>query len=187
MKVRGDDLFNTPLDQSEIDFENAGGETYICGNPPYLGSKWQTSDQKADLEQIFRHCVLEVARLRSGMVRQSRLWHQYTDGFGIRIDQLGMPRCSSPDTVASHLRYWPWYRLRSHVVRWANLASHNAGVTVAIIAIARDETDRGAMIYSIGEDGETTAKSAERICAYLVPGDGIEIKPARRSISGCAY
>jgi hypothetical protein len=30
-----DDLFGTPLDQAEIDFENEGGETYICGNPPY--------------------------------------------------------------------------------------------------------------------------------------------------------
>ena len=40
VKMRGDDLFETPLDQAEIDFENAGGETYICGNPPYLGSQW---------------------------------------------------------------------------------------------------------------------------------------------------
>ena len=29
--------FSTPLDQAQIDFENEGGETYICGNPPYLG------------------------------------------------------------------------------------------------------------------------------------------------------
>lgn len=32
VKVVSDDLFNTPLDQKEIDFENEGGETYICGN-----------------------------------------------------------------------------------------------------------------------------------------------------------
>src|SRR3546814_11087035 len=37
VKISGDDLFNTPLAQAEIDFENEGGETYICGNPPYLG------------------------------------------------------------------------------------------------------------------------------------------------------
>ena len=37
----------------EIDFENEGGETYICGNPPYLGSKWQTDEQKSDLDLIF--------------------------------------------------------------------------------------------------------------------------------------
>ena len=35
VKAESDDLFRTPLAQPEIDFENAGGETYICGNPPY--------------------------------------------------------------------------------------------------------------------------------------------------------
>jgi hypothetical protein len=34
VKVAADDLFHTPLDQKEIDFENEGGETYVCGNPP---------------------------------------------------------------------------------------------------------------------------------------------------------
>ncbi len=39
VKFRGDDLFSAPVDQAEIDFENDGGETYICGNPPYVGDK----------------------------------------------------------------------------------------------------------------------------------------------------
>ena len=39
VKLHGEDLFSTPLDQAEIDFANEGGETYICGNPPYKGSK----------------------------------------------------------------------------------------------------------------------------------------------------
>ncbi len=39
IKLYANDLFSTPLDQAEIDFENEGGETYICGNPPYKGSK----------------------------------------------------------------------------------------------------------------------------------------------------
>lgn len=53
VKVLGDDLFNTPLDQTEIDFANEGGETYICGNPPYLGSAWQSTEQKDDLKAVF--------------------------------------------------------------------------------------------------------------------------------------
>ncbi|MGB3737971.1 MAG: DNA methyltransferase [Pontixanthobacter sp.] len=53
VKVRGDDLFNTPLDQVEIDFENEGGETYICGNPPYTGSKKSEQREKEDLSHIF--------------------------------------------------------------------------------------------------------------------------------------
>src|SRR5690625_2355324 len=31
VKLVAEDLFETPLDQAEIDFENEGGETYICG------------------------------------------------------------------------------------------------------------------------------------------------------------
>ena len=49
VKFQADDLFSTPLDQAQIDFENEGGETYICGNPPYEGSQTQTKEQKSDL------------------------------------------------------------------------------------------------------------------------------------------
>ena len=55
VKLHGDDLFTTPLNQAQIDFENEGGETYICGNPPYLGSTWQSAEQKSDLKAIFGH------------------------------------------------------------------------------------------------------------------------------------
>ncbi|MDD5030460.1 MAG: hypothetical protein PHH58_13330, partial [Rhodoferax sp.] len=53
VKLVADDLFGTPLEQTEIDFENEGGETYICGNPPYLGSRSQNDEQKEDLRRIF--------------------------------------------------------------------------------------------------------------------------------------
>ena len=53
VKVQSEDLFQIPLEQAEIEFENLGGETYICGNPPYKGSKWQSKEQKADMEAIF--------------------------------------------------------------------------------------------------------------------------------------
>ena len=53
MKHHADDLFHSPIDQAQIDFENEGGETYICGNPPYLGSQWQNNKQKDDLQRIF--------------------------------------------------------------------------------------------------------------------------------------
>ncbi|GMV55702.1 MAG: hypothetical protein AMXMBFR6_15070 [Betaproteobacteria bacterium] len=53
VKVQADDLFGMPLDQAEIDFENEGGETYICGNPPYLGSRWREKEQQQDLAALF--------------------------------------------------------------------------------------------------------------------------------------
>ena len=53
VKLKADDLFSTPLNQAQIDFENEGGETYICGNPPYLGNKLQSEEQKSDLRSVF--------------------------------------------------------------------------------------------------------------------------------------
>jgi len=53
VKHHADDLFHTPLDQAQIDFENEGGETYICGNPPFTGTRKQTASQKGDLEAVF--------------------------------------------------------------------------------------------------------------------------------------
>lgn len=53
VKTHADDLFDTPLVQLEIDFENEGGETYICGNPPYKGNAKKTAEQKIDMQDIF--------------------------------------------------------------------------------------------------------------------------------------
>ncbi len=48
-RIYADDLFGAPLDQAKIDFENDGGETYICGNPPYKGSKKREKKLTDDL------------------------------------------------------------------------------------------------------------------------------------------
>jgi hypothetical protein len=54
VKLQADDLFSTPLDQAKINFENEGGETYICGNPPYLGFTWQSAEQKAEVRDLLK-------------------------------------------------------------------------------------------------------------------------------------
>ena len=46
-------LFSKPSDVKQIDFANEGGETFICGNPPYKGSQSQDEDQKSDLKCVF--------------------------------------------------------------------------------------------------------------------------------------
>ena len=39
----------TNLDQAQIEFENEGGETYICGNPPYTASGMAIEDKNGKL------------------------------------------------------------------------------------------------------------------------------------------
>jgi hypothetical protein len=65
--------------------------------------------------------------------------------------------------------------------RWANLASHNAGVTVAIIGVAR-EIKGSRRLYSVNDDGEVIERSVPYINAYLVAGPNTIVEQARTPI-----
>jgi hypothetical protein len=53
VKFHSDDLFDTPLNQAQIDFDHVGGEIFVCGNPQFKGARKQSKAQKEDLSLIF--------------------------------------------------------------------------------------------------------------------------------------
>ncbi len=59
--------------------------------------------------------------------------------------------------------------------KWANLASHNAGVTVIIVGISNHSCG-AKRIFSIADDGTPTLREVDKISAYLVPGNNIIVK-----------
>jgi len=189
VKMVGDDLFNTPLDQSEIDFKNEGGETYICGNPPYLGSKWQSEEQKAELAAVF--------------ASHGNGWKtlDYVAGWFMKAADYGAKTSSSTAFVSTNSIcqgvqvpiLWPLLFTTGHQIvfaytsfKWANLASHNAGVMVVIVGISRN-TSRPRTLFSTPDKNDVSAKQVPNINAYLVPGPDIVVQPMRESMSGCAY
>ncbi|SUW17461.1 N-6 DNA Methylase [Brevundimonas diminuta] len=172
VRVTSDDLFETPLDQAEIDFENEGGETYICGNPPYLGSTWQDAEQKADLASIFDGRTANWKSL------------DYVAGWFMKAADYG----THTDTVAAFVStnsicqgqqvpiLWPLIARAGHEIafahtsfKWANLASNKAGVTVVIVGIAKVRQTQ-KQLFSIADDGTPLVKEANNINAYLVEG-----------------
>jgi hypothetical protein len=137
--LQADDLFSTPLDQAQIDFQNEGGETYICGNPPYLGSKWQTAEHKSDLGSIFG--------------TRTKNWKSldYVAGWFIKAADYGRHTNTVTALVATNSIcqgqqvpiLWPLIFQTRHEItfaytsfKWSNLASHNAGVTVVIVGLS---------------------------------------------------
>jgi hypothetical protein len=72
IKHHADDLFHTPLDQAQIDFENEGGETYIGGNPSVQRKPVASGRAKVRPQGYLRWAnkKLEIARLRVGLVRK---------------------------------------------------------------------------------------------------------------------
>ncbi len=186
----GDDLFNTPLDQAEIDFANEGGETYICGNPPYLGSTWQTGEQKADLQAIFAH--------------RAKNWKSldYVAGWFMKAADFGTKTNATAAFVSTNsicqgqqvpILWPPVFSTGNKIVfahtsfKWANLASHNAGVTVVIVGLsAQSKAPRRLYAIANGKGDVMDVKEVGHINAYLVAGADVMAEKASRPLSGQA-
>ncbi len=164
VKLLSDDLFSTPLDQAQIDFENEGGETYICGNPPFTGTRKQTAEQKSDLQAVFS--------------RHTTKWKN-ADYVGAWLVKAALynARCHAPFAfVATNSlcqgQQVPitWIVLRNLGFRirfaytsfiWSNLAKNRAGVTVIVVGL---DSDISSERYLISGDNKHVV---ENINPYL--------------------
>lgn len=61
--------------------------------------------------------------------------------------------------------------------KWANLASHNAGVTVVIVGIS-NHAGNVRRLFSVAENGEDIVKEVSNINAYLVAGQNVLVQKA---------
>ena len=181
----GGDLFSTPLDQPEIDFDNAGGETYICGNPPYRGSTWQTGEQKESLREV---CNARCASWKS---------LDYVAGWFLQAaDYLAaIPAAAAFVATKSICQgqqvpiLWPIILDRGNIIffaydsfQWSNLASHNAGVTVVIVGI----TSVGRAhrrLFAHARDGTVDEREVDNINSYLVPASGVIVNKRSTPLS----
>lgn len=185
VKIISDDLFTMPVDQAEVEFENEGGETYICGNPPYLGSTWQSKEQKADLERIFKN--------------RTKNWKSldYVAGWFMKAAEYGTHTNASSAFVSTNSIcqgqqvpiLWPLIFESGHEIsfahtslKWANLASHNAGVTVVIVGISNQKST-SRRLYSASDDGRSLVNVVENINAYLVPGVDLVVNKLSKPVS----
>jgi hypothetical protein len=177
VKHRADDLFHTPLDQAQIDFENEGGETYICGNPPYKGSKWQSAEQKADLANAWvkQPSLGKTTDFVSGWIAR---YLDYVEKVPEAVASFVATNSVCQGQQASDI--WPVVfdcgveiRFAHSPFKWSNLASHNAGVTVVIIGMAKTSSCTKKLF------GDGLVRDCSVIGPYLVPEKNVVI--AKRS------
>ena len=176
VKHQADDLFASPLDQAQIDFENEGGETYICGNPPFKGARKQEASEKEDLQQVF-----------SGLTNK---WKN-VDYVGAWLMKAAMynDACDAPFAFVSTNSLcqgqqvpitWGLLQQRGFRIRfahtsfkWSNLAANKAGVTVVVTGVDREQGGK-RLIYS-GDNRREVAN----INPYLTEHD-ISVVPAKK-------
>lgn len=177
-KLVADDLLSPTNSQAQISFKTDSDETYICGNPPYLGSTWQSAEQKKDLQAIFEN--------------RTKSWKSldYVAGWFMKAADFGTKTNSVAAFVSTNSIcqgqqvpiLWPLIFKTGHEIefayssfKWANLASHNAGVTVVIVGIS-NHASTTRRLFTVAEDGKPLVKGGEHINAYLVFGPDIVVE-----------
>jgi len=184
VKLMGDDLFSTPLDQAQIDFENEGGETYICGNPPYAGLSSQNDSQKDDLRKLFDG--------------KSDYWKSfdYVMGWFWKAHNCMRGQVAKAAFVTTNSicqgqlvpMFWPLLLKDGAKIffahtsfKWQNLAANNAGVTVAVIGIQLSD-EKNARLFSPDANEKVTQAVVSNINAYLVSGPDTYVDAATKPL-----
>ena len=181
VKFQADDLFYKPLNQAEIDFENTGGETYICGNPPYYGSRKQTKQQKADLSQL---CARRISKWKSldyvagWFIKGKDYIERHPATFAFVCTSSNCEGLQVPVLWAELLQGDTQIAFAYRPFKWANLAAHNAGVTVNIVGVSNLTSGVEKRIF----DGDQV-RSVSNISAYLLATPNIFVDTAPRPIS----
>ncbi len=164
VKVHGDDLFNTPLDQAEIDFENVGGETYICGNPPFTGTRKQSAEQKHDLAVVFAGVTTawkNVDYVGAWLVKAAQYNQACAAPFAFVATNSLCQGQQVPITWAFLLAKGFSIRFAYTPFKWSNLASNKAGVTVVVVGL--DNNRGGPCLLYRGDE----VASVDHINPYL--------------------
>lgn len=178
VKFQADDLFAKPLDQAEINFENEGGETYICGNPPYQGSVNQSKEQKDDKEFVLAPHLSSYRDLD-----YVACWFVKACEFMSRTEaEASLVATNSLCQGEQVSMLWPYiFSLSIRIVfahtsfKWTNNAAHNAGVICVIIGLGRRSKN-----FLMSED---VRREVPSISPYLVAAPPLIVEKRTMPIS----
>ena len=178
VKFHAEDLFSTALEQPQIDFENEGGETYICGNPPYKGARKQEPEEKADLERVFGgHSDFKDADYVTGWFIKAA---EYCEETGAKFALVSTSSVCQGEQVQF---LWPRIWSKSQEIffaftpfKWTNNASNNAGVFVVVIGV-RPNSGQQKTLFE-----EDQQRLVDNISPYLTNGPNVVVKTAETPI-----
>ncbi len=180
MEQQPTDLFDTPPEQNEINFEAKEAETYICGNPQYKGSQDQTARQKADLALAF-----EGSSVTTGSADYVLAWFAKGRSYLTTVrSRLSFVTTNSVHQGRQVARFWPFLlgteleiAFAEPSFRWSNLATKKAVVTVSIIGLDR-KTTKKKKIYD-----NCIVQEVNLIGPYLVPDHDVIVAERNTPIS----
>lgn len=181
VKHQAEDLFSTPLDQAQIDFENEGGETYICGNPPYLGSKKREKRFTEDLGAVLSP-LMKTWKDNDYVAGWFAKAAQY---ISIVPSKAGLVTTNSICQGQQVDLIWPtlfafgveigWAHTS---FKWANLATNKAAVIVVIIGM-QSKSRAPKTLYH-----EKSKRTCTIISPYLIESNIVSVRRSSKQLSG---
>ena len=159
---------------------------YILGNPPFLGGKFQSKNQKDDMKLIFgdlqgaglldyvcswylisskyiQHTNIKVAFVSTNSITQGEqvgvLWNELFNSFGIKI------------------------QFAHRTFSWSNEAKGKAAVHVVIIGYSTIDNGNKKLFEYENVKGEPHEIRVKNINPYLIPGEDIVINGRTKAIS----
>lgn len=168
------------IDWNEVTHFSKEDEIYIMGNPPYLGSKLQNKEQKADLEYALE------GKINSKRVDYITGWfYKGTKFIANSSNKLAFVSTNSINQGEQVSYIWPTLLKKSDIsfayssFKWGNSAKGNAGVTVVIIGLC--DAKNSLRKYLFNENGR---REVSYINPYLTSGKISLVSTHNKSISG---
>lgn len=141
-------------------------EVYIMGNPPYLGSKLQSEEQKEDIVSVFNK--RKNCKILDYISNWFYLASKYIENTKAKYAFVSTNSICQGEQVAV---LWPLIIDKGQEIlfaytsfKWSNNAKYNAGVTVVIIGVGNKNTGLKYLING------TRNISVKKISPYLSVG-----------------
>ncbi len=175
LRVNWDEVCPPPVGDEEV---------FIAGNPPFLGSTYQSKEQKADLAHVFERVTPSYAAfdfVSAWFFKAAK----YVEGRSARSALVSTNSVCQGYSVAA---LWPHVLQQNLEIfftnkdfKWRNNASANAAVICSIIGVRNKISAKKRIFF------EELIQNVENINAYLVNCPDIFVETERRSIFGLPF
>lgn len=167
------------VDWEEVCPKVEGDETYILGNPPFLGSRNQSKEQKKDIRKIFSgNKAVNSLDYVSCWFRKGA---EYNLGWHSRSAFISTNSVCQGEHVAA---LWPdIYAVNNSIdfarksFLWNNNAKSKAAVYVVIVGLTSTQPKRNFIF------GGDQIKKAKNISPYLTDSENIIVRKRNRPLS----
>jgi len=159
--------------------------SYILGNPPFVGARLMSPEQKADLNRVFGDLK------GSGNLDLVTAWYKkaaiYIGDSDIKVAFVSTNSICQGEQVPI---LWRMLMQQHHVTinfahttfRWSNEARGQAAVYCVIVGFALSESKNKRLFQYSDVDGEPAETSASQINAYLIDAPIVFIDSRREAI-----